>query len=172
MSGMEAQGSEEPAIARSSVGLLLACFLIAFAAAAVGAVASVHAAAFYARLVQPAWAPPTWLFGPVWTVLYAMMAVALWRVWRVRPAASMPVMLFLVQLLINAAWSWLFFRWHLGAVSFVWIALLLVLVAATATAFWRVDRAAGALLVPYLAWVSFACILAWTVWRANPAKLG
>lgn len=157
---------------RHGVGLLLGCFLIAFAAEALGALASIHAAAFYARLTQPAWAPPAWLFGPVWTVLYATMAIALWRVWRVRPVASVPVMLFLAQLAVNAAWSWLFFRWHLGAASFVWIVLLLVLLAATTLVFWRVDRAAAALLAPYLAWVTFACSLAWAVWRANPAVLG
>jgi benzodiazapine receptor len=164
--------SEPSAQARRSVGLLLVCFLIAAAAEAVGAFASIHAAAFYARLTQPAWAPPAWLFGPVWTVLNATMAIALWRVWHVRPLASMPVMVFLVQLAVNAAWSWLFFRWHLGAASFVWIVLLLVLLAATALAFWRVDRTAAALLIPYVAWVVFACILTWTVWRANPAMLG
>lgn len=158
--------------ARHGVGLLVVCFLIAFAAEALGALASIHAAAFYARLNQPPWAPPAWLFGPVWTVLYTLMAIALWRVWRARPVTSMPVMLFFLQLAVNAAWSWLFFRWHLGAASFAWIALLLVLLAATVLAFWRVDRPAAALLAPYLAWVAFACTLAWAVWRANPAVLG
>ncbi len=82
------------------------------------------------------------------------------------------MILFFVQLAVNTAWSWVFFRWHFGAASFVWIVLLLVLLVATALAFWRVDRAAAVLLMPYLAWVTFACALAWAVWRANPALLG
>jgi tryptophan-rich sensory protein len=158
--------------ARHAAASLLLCFLIVFAAEALGAVASIDAAAFYARLTQPAWAPPGWLFGPVWTLLYTLMALALWRVWRSRSTASVPVVLFLLQLMVNAAWSWLFFRWHLGAASFVWIVLLLALLAATTRAFWRVDRVAATLLLPYLAWVTFACALTWTVWRANLPMLG
>lgn len=158
--------------ARHRAALLLLCLVIAFAAEALGALASIDAPAFYAKLTQPAWAPPGWLFGPVWTVLYTLMAIALWRVWRIRSTASVPVILFFVQLTVNATWSWLFFRWHLGAASFLWIVLLLALLAATTRAFWRVDRAAAALLMPYLAWVTFACALSWTVWRANITMLG
>ncbi|MHB1871412.1 MAG: TspO/MBR family protein [Steroidobacteraceae bacterium] len=153
-------------------GLLLVSFLIVFVAEALGALASVHAAAFYAQLTQPAWAPPAWLFGPVWTVLYVLMAIALWRVWRMRATGSVPIVLFLLQLAVNAAWSWLFFRWHLGPASFAWIVLLLVLLVATVLAFWRADHLAATLLLPYLVWVSFACALSWAIWRANPTMLG
>jgi translocator protein len=165
-------GPQRDRPAGRSVRVLLLSLLLAYAAAAIGAVASVDAATFYVRLAQPAWAPPPWIFGPVWTVLYTLMAVALWRVWRTHSTRSRPVRLFLAQLAVNAAWSWVFFRWHLGALAFWWILALLVLIAATVRAFWTVDRAAAALLLPYLAWVAFACALAGTLWRGNPAALG
>ncbi len=152
--------------------LLLACLLLAYAAEAIGAIASLDAAAFYARLAQPVWAPPPWVFGPVWTLLYTLMAISLWRVWRAPRASKTPITLFLVQLGVNAAWSWLFFRWHLGAAAFGWIVLLLALIVATMSAFWRVNRAAALLLLPYLGWVAFATVLSFAIWRANPAVLG
>ena len=152
--------------------LLVMSLALSLAAAALGAIASINAGAFYAHLARPAWAPPGWLFGPVWTVLYLLMALALWRVWRVRPAKSRPVRLFLAQLAVNAVWSWLFFRLHMGALSFAWIVLLVTLLGVTVTAFWQVSSVAGVLLLPYLAWVLFACALAWALWRANPAALG
>ena len=163
---------EPPMRTPRRVGLLLVCVLIVLAAEALGALASIQAAVFYAQLAQPVWAPPAWLFGPVWTLLYALMAIALWRVWRRRTTGSAPIVLFLVQLAVNAAWSWLFFRWHLGPASFAWIMLLLALLVMTMIAFWRVDHLAALLLLPYLAWVSFACALSWAIWRANPALLG
>jgi tryptophan-rich sensory protein len=152
--------------------LLILCLLLTYAAEGVGAIASIHAAAFYASLAQPRWAPPPWLFGPVWTLLYTLMAVALWRVVRSAQAHATATAVFLVQLVINALWSWLFFRWHLGAVSFGWIVLLLAMIAATLGAFWRISRIAAILLLPYLGWVLFATLLSWTLWRANPAALG
>lgn len=151
--------------------LLVLCLLLTYAAETVGAIASVDAAGFYASLAQPRWAPPPWLFGPVWTLLYTLMAIALWRVVRSARAHAAATALFLVQLAINALWSWLFFRWHLGAVSFGWIVLLLAMIAATLGAFWRISRIAAILLVPYLGWVLFATLLSWALWRANPAAL-
>ncbi len=145
-----------------------------FVAAAIGAAASVHARAFYGQLVQPGWAPPGWLFGPVWTVLYALMGTAAWLVWRAggwgahRPA----LVLFILQLTLNALWSWLFFGWHLGAAALVDIVALWLLIVATTVAFWRVRPLAGGLLLPYLGWVTFATALNVAVWRLNPALLG
>jgi len=135
----------------------------------VGAIASHDAGAFYQQLARPAWAPPGWLFAPVWTVLYAFMGVAAWLVWRRR--AYGPIALFVVQLSLNALWTWLFFAWRQGALSFVAILLLWALIAATMAAFWRVRRAAAALLAPYLAWVGFAAALTYAVWQRNPALL-
>jgi tryptophan-rich sensory protein len=141
-----------------------------FVAAALGAVATRQAPEFYAQLVRPDWAPPGWLFGPVWTLLYAMMAIAAWRVWR-KAGFGTALYLFLAQLALNALWSWLFFAWRLGGAAFGEILLLWLLIAATVAAFFRIDRLAAALLVPYLLWVSFACALTYAVWRANPQLL-
>lgn len=153
---------------------LTAWLVLAFAAAAVGALASVEAAAFYEALVRPVWAPPGWVFGPVWSALYALMGVAAWLVWRERglgPAGG-ALPLFIVQLAANALWSWLFFAWRLGVWAFAGALLLWALVLATTVAFWRVRPLAGALLLPYLAWVGFAALLTFVVWRLNPGLLG
>jgi len=151
-------------------GWLVACF----SASAVGAVASIQARSFYGQLVQPAWAPPGWIFGPVWTVLYALMAIAAWLVWRSGGfrANRTALSIFLVQLALNSLWSWLFFAWNRGALAFIDIVLLWVLIVATLISFWRVRPLAGALLIPYLLWVSFASILNYAVWQLNPRILG
>ncbi len=152
----------------------LAGWLVAaFAAAAVGSIASVQAADFYAQLTRPSWAPPAWLFGPVWSALYLLMAIAAWLVWRRAGFAPAKTALsfFIAQLVANALWSWLFFAWHLGAAAFAEILLLWVLVIATVVTFWRVRPLAGILLLPYLAWVSFATALAYETWRLNPTLL-
>src|SRR3546814_1202596 len=101
-------------------------------AAAIGSAASIQAGPFYTQLVRPGWAPPPDIFGPVWTVLYALMGIAAWLVWRVGGfrAARAALTLFLVQLAVNALWSWLFFGWHLGALAFAVIVLLWVLIVA------------------------------------------
>jgi len=152
---------------------LLGWLAFVAAAAALGAVASRNAPAFYGQLVLPAWAPPASVFGPVWSVLYLLMAVAAWAVWRERGAAGRRTALglFLAQLGVNALWSWLFFAWHRGALALADVLLLLGLVAATAVAFWRIRPAAGLLLLPYLAWIVFASALTWAVWQANPLLL-
>lgn len=158
---------------RLSLGLV-GWFIVSFTASAVGAVASIQAKSFYGQLVQPEWAPPSYVFGPVWTVLYALMAIAAWLVWRSggfhtnRVAMS----LFMVQLALNALWSWLFFAWQRGALAFVDIVLLWVLIVVTLVSFWRVRPLAGALLIPYLLWVTFAAALNYSLWQLNPQILG
>jgi tryptophan-rich sensory protein len=153
---------------------LIGWLALTAAAAAIGALASVHAADFYGSLARPRWAPPSSVFGPVWTVLYLLMAVSAWLVWSAGgfDAQRRALALFLAQLALNALWSWLFFAWRQGAWALVDSLLLLLLVAATTAAFWRVRMLAGALLLPYLAWVGFATALNFTVWRMNPAALG
>lgn len=153
---------------------LIAWFVLSFAASFVGAIASIQAKSFYGLLSQPAWAPPPWLFGPVWTLLYAMMAVAVWLVWRNGGihANRSALTLFLIQLAFNALWSWLFFAWKLGAWAFADIILLWVLIIATLVSFWRVSKLAGALLIPYLLWVTFAAVLNHALWQLNPQVLG
>jgi len=153
---------------------LVGWLLLSFAAAAIGAVASVQAATFYQQLAQPSWAPPASVFGPVWSVLYALMGIAAWLVWRDggwRRQRGV-LTLFVVQLAVNALWSWLFFAWHHGAPAFVDIVLLWLLIVATVIGFWRVRPLAGVLLLPYLCWVSFASALNFAVWHLNPQILG
>ncbi|TXL68932.1 tryptophan-rich sensory protein [Zeimonas arvi] len=147
---------------------------LAFAAAAIGGIASANAGDFYAQLVRPAWAPPGWLFAPVWTLLYLTMGVAAWLVWREAGfrGARAALTLFVIQLAANALWTWLFFAWRLGGLAFAEVLLLWVLILATVVAFWRVRPLAGALMLPYLGWVSFACALTWATWRLNPGLLG
>lgn len=159
-------------ILRRAIGLA-AWVAITFAAAAVGAVGSSSASAFYAELVRPSWAPPGWLFAPAWTSLYALMALSAWLVWRARgfAGARIALSLFLVQLAANSLWSWLFFAWRQGALAFAEVLLLWCLIAATVGAFWRVSRTAAVLLLPYLAWVTYASALTFEVWRRNPALL-
>lgn len=149
----------------------VAWMVLTFVAAAAGAAASIDAAPFYAALVRPAWAPPSSVFGPVWTALYVLMGVAAWIAWR-HGASRGTLALYVVQLALNALWSWLFFAWHRGALAFVDILVLWALIVVTLVAFWRVRPLAGALLLPYLAWVSFASALNWAVWHLNPGVLG
>lgn len=168
-------------VPRQAIGFA-AWLTLCFAASAIGAFASVNAGAFYASLVRPAWAPPGWLFGPVWSVLFLCMAVAAWLVWRSRPKppvrASGPVSkavalwLFVAQLVANALWSWLFFAWRWGGPAFAEVLLLWLLIACTIGAFWRFSKVASCLLVPYLLWVGFASVLNWVLWQTNPALLG
>ena len=142
-------------------------------AGALGAVASVDARELYAALDLPAWAPPAGLFGPVWTLLYVSMAVAAWLVWRERgwARARSALGLYLLQLALNALWSWLFFAWHRGAFAFIDIVALLALIAATVVSFAKLRKLAAWLLAPYLAWVSFATLLSYSVWQRNPHAL-
>lgn len=154
-------------------GALISLVLVTAAAAAIGSLASVRSADFYYQLSRPSWAPPSNVFGPVWTVLYLAMAVAAWLMVRARgwPAARPLIVLYVAQLVFNAVWTWLFFRWHLGALAFIEILILWVLVAVMASAFGRVRPLAGLLLVPYLAWVTFAAALTYAIWQRNPAVL-
>ncbi len=158
---------------RSQAFGLLGWLAIVFVAAAFGAVASIQAKSFYAVLVRPVWAPPASAFGPVWSVLYVLMGVAAWLIWRERDAShrQLALVLFFVQLMANALWSWLFFKWHLGAVAFTEVVILLALIIATIAVFWRISRWAAMLLLPYLAWVCLASALTWSVWQHNPSLL-
>jgi translocator protein len=147
--------------------------LVCFTAAAIGAFASIYAAAFYAQLSRPDWAPPGWLFAPVWSVLYVLMGLAAWLVWRSHgfKAGRTALILFLSQLAANALWTWLFFAWHQGAAAFVEILILWALIVATVASFWKLNTFAGVLLLPYLAWVTFASALTFAVWRLNAGLL-
>ena len=153
---------------------LVGWLAVSFAASAIGAVASIQAKTFYSQLIQPDWAPPSGIFGPVWTILYALIGIAAWLVWcsgGFRPQRQ-PLTLFLLQLAFNALWSWLFFAWHLGALALADIVVLWILIVTTLASFWRVRPLAGGLLIPYLLWVSFASVLNYSIWQLNPQVLG
>jgi len=125
---------------------------------------------WYRQITKPAWNPPAWLFGPVWTALYLMMAVAAWRIWRRGGWATQrrPLGLFMAQLTLNALWSPLFFGLKNPGLAFAEILLLLTSIAICLRAFIAIDKPAGFLLVPYLAWVAFATVLNAVLWRLNP----
>ena len=152
---------------------LITWLAIVFVAAAIGAAASVEASAFYAQLTRPAWAPPASAFCPVWSVLYLLMGIAAWLVWRERDVSNVraALMLFVAQLCVNALWSWLFFAWRNGALAFAEVLVLLALIAATIVVFWRISRLASVLMLPYFAWVCLASALTWSVWQSNPNVL-
>ena len=163
-----------PSLSKQKQILGLAGWLVvSFAASAVGAAASIQAKSFYSQLVQPDWAPPPGVFGPVWTTLYALMGIAAWLVWRSGGFSQhrYALMLFLLQLSFNALWSWLFFAWQRGALALADVLVLWVLIVATLINFWRVRPLAGVLLIPYLLWVSFASALNYSVWQLNPQVL-
>ncbi|MFJ6794929.1 TspO/MBR family protein [Streptomyces sp. NPDC091268] len=144
-----------------SLPALAAFFVLAYAVAAAGALASSNAAEVYASLDRPAWAPPAWLFGPVWTVLYATIAVAGWLVWRRAgdPGRRRALAWWGVQLVLNLAWTPLFFGARRYGLALVDILFLVTAVVVTLRLFHRIDRSAGLLLIPYLAWVCFATAL-------------
>ncbi|MFO8184768.1 MAG: TspO/MBR family protein, partial [Candidatus Aegiribacteria sp.] len=117
-------------------------------------------------LAKPSFNPPGWVFGPVWTVLYILMGIAVWLVWK-EQGFSTAVYLFMAQLALNALWSYLFFGANKPGLAFLEIILLWVLILLTMILFWRVRTAAGVLFIPYLLWVSFASVLNYSLWRMN-----
>ena len=150
--------------------MLVIFFVACFAVAVSGAwLTRASVLTWYPTIQKPSWNPPNWVFGPVWTTLYAMMAVAVWLVWQAppQPQRTWALAVFCIQLALNFAWSPLFFRWHaIGAAAveivFLWLAIAVFIVLA-----WSVSRVAAALFVPYWLWVSFAAYLNYTIWTLN-----
>lgn len=124
---------------------------------------------WYASLDKPSWNPPNSIFGPVWTVLYILMAVAVWLVWiqTDHPDRMRAITFFIVQLILNGLWSYLFFGLHRPGVAFLEIIILWGAILVSMVLFWRIRLLSGMLLVPYLLWVSFASVLNFTLWRLN-----
>ncbi|MBB4694943.1 TspO/MBR family protein [Paractinoplanes abujensis] len=137
-----------------------------FVAAAIGGLGVSGTSSEYNGLEQPAWAPPSWLFGPVWTVLYVMIAVAGWLAWQ-RVGFTLPLWLYSAQLVLNAIWTPLFFGAGQYGLAFADIVAMWLLIGATVVSFWRVRRAAALLLLPYWAWVSYAAALNLAIWQLN-----
>jgi len=148
---------------RGLVGWLALCY----GAAVLGGLAT--PGEWYESLSRPSWTPPNAVFGPVWTVLYGMMALAAWLVWKEKgfTGARVALTLFAVQLALNVGWSWIFFGLRSPGAAFAEIVLLWGAIALTMVAFWRIHRAAAILLAPYLAWVGFAAVLNFEIWRLN-----
>ena len=162
--------SEAPAFGARSLAALAAFVVLCFAVAAVGgAVTATSVGTWYAGLTKPSFNPPHWVFGPVWTVLYLMIAVAGWRVWRRRGESDARLALgaWGLQLALNLGWSLVFFGARMIGLALAEIVLLLATIVFTATLFWRIDPLAGALLVPYALWVGFATVLNAALWWLN-----
>jgi translocator protein len=127
---------------------------------------------WYRKLDKPVWTPPNWVFGPVWTLLYLLMATAAWLIWSKHGwnDGGRALSLFLVQLVLNAAWMWLFYGRRRMDLAFYEIIVLWTAILATTTAFWRLESLAGLLMIPCLAWISFAVLLNGSIWSLNPKK--
>jgi len=142
---------------------LIVFLLLCYVAAFIGAQFTTPAvqSEWYAQLYRPSWSPPNWVFGPVWTLLYTLMAIAAWLVWRKRGVRGvwLPLLLFFVQLALNVLWSVIFFGLRLPDIAAGEIVLLWLAILATIIAFWRVTPVAGWLMVPYLLWVTYASTL-------------
>lgn len=147
------------------IGALVICFV----AAGVGSIATFsQIPTWYTTITKPAWNPPNWLFGPVWTILYLLMAISLYLLWtHKRKDKTDAIKFFSIQLVLNILWSWIFFGWHqigfaLAEIIVLWLAIL-----ATIIYSYKINRVAGWLLFPYILWVSFAGYLNYTVWMLN-----
>lgn len=155
-----------PAKWRSAIALV-GWLVLCFAAAAIGSL--FMPGDWYAQLKKPSWNPPAWVFGPVWTTLYTLMAIGAWLVWLRGGFAGQrgALVVFLVQLAFNAIWSPLFFGLRSPGLAFVDILFLWVALLLTIRLFWKTRPVAGALLLPYAAWVAFAAVLNYTIWQLN-----
>lgn len=154
---------------RQAAGLVVVV-VVTFAAAGIGSVfTSGSVSEWYPSIEKPSWTPPGWIFGPVWTALYTLMAVAAWVIWRKEgwAGARAALVLYAVQLALNAAWSPLFFGLRMPGVAFAELVVLWMAIIATAVAFWKKSPLAGALLVPYVLWTTFAAALNLAIWRLN-----
>lgn len=147
--------------------VLIGFLLLSFMAAALGAI--YPPGEWYAGLVKPAWNPPNWVFGPVWTLLYFCIGLSGWLVWREAGwrSAAPALAVYGLQLILNAAWSWLFFGLHRPGLAFAEIVVLWLGILATVLLFKRLSRPAAWLLLPYLCWVGFAGVLNLSLWQLN-----
>lgn len=124
---------------------------------------------WYALLQKPGWTPPNWVFPVVWPILYVLMGIAAWLAWQQRESrlTERTFIVFFLQLILNAVWSWLFFGLHWIAFALAEIILLWISITVTALLFNQKNSLAGWLLLPYLVWVSYACALNFAIWRLN-----
>lgn len=148
------------------VGFVGICLLVS---AIGGAVTANSVDTWYQAINKPRFNPPEWVFAPVWTALYILMAIAGWRIWRSHryQARSIALFVYCIQLVLNLAWSFLFFGLQRIDLALIQIAILLLAIIFTAYLFWKIDRYAGAILIPYAVWVAFASTLNLEIWRLN-----
>lgn len=163
------QKSDPPTPLAQGIGLVLFVAICLAAGGLGGIVTYPRIPNWYAQLIKPSWNPPDWVFGPVWTTLYVLMAIAAWLVWRQGrfKSAKVPLTFFGLQLALNSLWSVLFFGLQRPDLAAVEIILLWFTIAVTIGSFWRRSRVSGWLLVPYLAWVSYAVTLNVAIWQLN-----
>ena len=144
--------------------------MVSFSVAALGSIFTNQSLkTWYTTIKKPSWNPPNWIFAPVWTTLYLMMAVAGWLVWEKQSPQvfSLPLILFFIQLILNGFWSVIFFGMQKMGLAVAEVILLWIFILMTIISFWELVPLAGALLIPYLLWVSFAFFLNLTIWRLN-----
>jgi benzodiazapine receptor len=148
------------------IGFVALCAIISIIG---GLITASSVANWFQTLEKPGFSPPDWVFAPVWTILYLMIAVAGWRIWRKLEYKlnSTELKIYAVQLGLNLGWSFLFFGLNLIGYALIEILILMATIAANAHVFWRVDRYSGLLLLPYLLWVTFASWLNFTLWTLN-----
>jgi len=149
---------------------LIGSILIAQGAGLLGSVFTFNSVkTWYTTLARPALNPPSWVFGPVWTILYTLMGISAYLIWQQRGSegAKLALWIYGVQLVLNALWSVLFFGLHNPALAFFEIIALLIFIIITTVLFWRISPLAGALLIPYILWVSFASYLNFSIWQLN-----
>ncbi len=156
-------------VAKQTAILILFQFVCFGAAAIGGAFTATSVRTWYLEIAKPTWTPPSWVFGPVWTILYVLMGVSAWLVWRAAPwpNARVALTLFGVQLVLNTAWSILFFGAQNPGLAFLEILLLWCAIVATIVTFWRHSKTASVMLAPYLCWSSFAAFLNYAIWQMN-----
>jgi len=160
----------QPEARPHAAAALIAWLVLCFAVAGISSIFTAHSlTTWYAALVKPPLNPPNWLFGPVWTLLYTLMAIAAWIVWKTRPSPCRRrgLRLFCVQLGLNFLWTWIFFGYHQMGTAFVDIVVLWIAILLTILTFKKMSTTAAWLLVPYFAWVTFAGYLNLAIWRLN-----
>ena len=153
---------------RQSIPSLLVITLIVAGVAVVAGLSNTDL--WYRRLIKPELNPPGWVFGPVWTILYIMIIVAAWMVWRTetyRRSKVIAMGAFGVQMVLNGLWSWLFFGEHEPGLALIDIGLLNVAIIGMILAYLRINRVAALMMIPYLLWVAFATYLNWAIWTLN-----
>lgn len=151
--------------------ILLFFLFVSLMAGGIGSFATARSISeWYPLLAKPSWNPPAWLFGPVWTLLYIFMGTAAWRVWRAAGSflnARSALSFFFLQLVLNAAWSWIFFGFRMPGPALFELVLLWITIAAAIRAFAQIDTIAAWMMSPYIAWVTFAGALNYAIWILN-----